>query len=244
MARLHSLIAWVVVFGFLAVANVSAADGILTKSPADKAEKAAKQPKDASSLAKKKLAKWPAKTPHSQAARGMPLSGNAVAIEEALAGPIQLDFNRAPLQDVIDYLKTTKNIEIQLDKRVLADVDITGRTPVTINVKGISLKAALRLMFRDMQPELTYVIADEVLLITTPDVAEEMLITRVYPVGDLVVRRDEHNALRSIRFFDRCSRSGNSDDRVDGPRWTGGFYQGQYVWHGESAGCSANQRGS
>jgi hypothetical protein len=35
--------------------------------------------------------------------------------------------------------------------------------------------------------ELTYVVRDEVLLITTPEEAESQLITKVYPVGDLVV---------------------------------------------------------
>ena len=59
------------------------------------------------------------------------------ANQEALASPIQLDFSEAPLQDVIDYLKTTKEIEIQIDKRVLEDVNVTSDTPVTINVKGI-----------------------------------------------------------------------------------------------------------
>jgi hypothetical protein len=37
------------------------------------------------------------------------------------------------------------------------------------------------------QLELTYVVEDEVLKITSQDVAGELLITKVYPVGDLVV---------------------------------------------------------
>jgi hypothetical protein len=178
---------WAVVFGLLAAASLFAADEPLKT-------KHAKEPKGDSSLVKKKLAKAPAKKPHSHAAREMPVNGNVVAIEEALAGPIQLDFNKAPLQDVIDYLKTTKNIEVQLDKRVLEDAGVSGDMRVTINVKGISLKSALCLMLRNMQPELSYMVTDEVLLITTPDVVDEHHVTRVYPVGDLVVRHDEHGA--------------------------------------------------
>ena len=49
-------------------------------------------------------------------------------------------------------------------------------------------------MLRNMQPELTYIIKDEVLLITTPDIASEELTTKLYPVGDLVACRDEHDA--------------------------------------------------
>jgi tetratricopeptide (TPR) repeat protein len=108
-------------------------------------------------------------------------------IDEALNATTQLDFNEAPLQDVIDYLKTTHGINIQLDKAHLDDVSVNSDTPVTINLKGISLKSALRLMLRNMQPELTYMIKNEVLLITTPDIAAEELTTKVYPVADLVL---------------------------------------------------------
>ena len=102
----------------------------------------------------------------------MQLYGGAAAIEKALASPTQLDFADTPLQDVVDYLKDVHHIEIQLDRRVLEDVNVKGDTPVTISVKGVTLKSALRLMLRNMQPELTYMIKDEVLLITTPDIAE------------------------------------------------------------------------
>ena len=47
------------------------------------------------------------------------------------------------------------------------------------------MKSALRLMLRMVG--LTYVIKDDVLLITTPEQAESELETRVYPVGDLVI---------------------------------------------------------
>lgn len=116
-------------------------------------------------------------------------------IEEALASRIQLDFTDAPLQDVIDYLKDYYRIEIQLDRRVLEEVNVTSETPVTVNVKGICLRSALRLVLRNMEPELTYVIKNEVLLITTPDIASEELVTKLYDVADLVVYRDDHNAL-------------------------------------------------
>ena len=44
-------------------------------------------------------------------------------------------------------------------------------------------------MLRDM--ELTYIIKDEVLLITTPEKAESELVTKVYPVADLVLSPDQ-----------------------------------------------------
>jgi len=52
-------------------------------------------------------------------------------------------------------------------------------------LSGITLRSALKILLQDLQ--LTYVIEDEVMKITTVDLANERLSTRVYPVGDLVV---------------------------------------------------------
>ena len=191
MVRSLSLVVWTVVFGFFIAANLSAADTDRAKSPAKKSQtQAASSP----FAADKKPARPAAAKARDAATQEMQLGTNVARIEEALASATQLDFNEAPLQDVIDYLKTAKEIEIQIDKRVLEDVNVTSDTPVTINVKGIRLESALRLMLRNMQPELTYMIKNEVLLITTPDIANEELVTKLYPVGDLVACRDEHDA--------------------------------------------------
>jgi hypothetical protein len=106
-------------------------------------------------------------------------------IEDALKSPTQLEFVETPLSDVIDYLKDYHGIEIQVDKKALDDVGIGTDTPVTKNLKGISLKSALRLLLKEMS--LTYIIENEVLLITTPEEADSKLVTKVYPVADLVL---------------------------------------------------------
>ena len=89
------------------------------------------------------------------------------------------------MQDAVDYLKDYHQIEIQMDSKALDDAGVRTDTPITKNLKGISLRSALRLTLREM--DLTYVIKDEVLLITTPEVVDTMLTTKVYPVADLVL---------------------------------------------------------
>ena len=49
--------------------------------------------------------------------------------------------------------------------------------------------------------DLTYVVRDEVLLITTPEEAESQLVTKVYPVGDLVNRGPK--SLAALRLLKR-----------------------------------------
>ena len=108
------------------------------------------------------------------------------AMRKALRRPVKMDFVETPLQDVVDFLKDLLEIEIQLDIKVLDDVGVGTDTPVTISVKGISARSALNLVLRPL--DLTWVIQDEVLLITTPEQAESLLLqTKVYDVTDLVL---------------------------------------------------------
>ena len=96
-----------------------------------------------------------------------------------------MEFIETPLKDAIQILKDTHGIPIELDVKKLEEAGVNIDTPVTKNLSGITLRSALRLLLNDL--ELTYVVRDEVLLITTPEEAESQLITKVYPVGDLVV---------------------------------------------------------
>jgi hypothetical protein len=111
--------------------------------------------------------------------------GAEQAIFKALDDTTIMEFIETPLVDVIEVLKDSHKIPIEIDIKALDDVGLSTDVPVTRNLKGITLRSALRLMLREM--DLTYVIRDEVLLITTPEEAESKLTTKVYPVADLVV---------------------------------------------------------
>lgn len=90
----------------------------------------------------------------------------------------------APLADVVEFLKDLHEINIQFDAKALAAVGIGTDTPVTRKLRGISLRSALNLMLKEL--DLTYVIRDEVLLITTPEEAGKMTELRVYDVSSLL----------------------------------------------------------
>jgi hypothetical protein len=103
----------------------------------------------------------------------------------ALDEKTELDFTDQPLQDAIDYLQQRHEINIQLDTKALSDAGVGSDTPITRSIKGITLRSALKLLLSDL--DLTYVIRNEVLMITSKTEAENMLSTRVYPVADLVI---------------------------------------------------------
>ncbi len=106
------------------------------------------------------------------------------AIETALNEPTAFEFVDTPLKDVVDVLKLRHGIEIQLDVRALAEASIALDAPVTANIKGVSLRSALRYMLSG--GGLGCIIDHDILLITTADKAKTITTTRVYDVADLL----------------------------------------------------------
>ncbi len=106
------------------------------------------------------------------------------ALDKTLESPI--DHEETPLGDVVQQLRDLTGIPIQLDQKALEEAGIAPDTPVTGKLgAGISLRSALRLLLGNV--DLTYLIKNEVLLITTKEKAETNLVVKVYPVADLVL---------------------------------------------------------
>ena len=106
-------------------------------------------------------------------------------IQAALGDETTQIFTETPLQEAINQISEAHKIPIVIDNQALEDIGLSADEPVTINLENVSLRSFLRIMLRDL--DLTYVIKDEVMQITSQEAAEENLVTKVYPVGDLVV---------------------------------------------------------
>ena len=117
-------------------------------------------------------------------------------IRAALRETTTMEFIQTPLSDVVDYLKDLHKIEIQFDGKALEDAGAGSDTPVTQNLKGISLCSALRLLFKGL--DLTYIIQNEVLLITTPEKAASMMEVRLYDVHDLAAEPKNASSTKKL----------------------------------------------
>jgi hypothetical protein len=144
-------------------------------------------------------------------------------IKNALQSPTQMEFVETPLCDVIDYLKDHHKIEIQLDTRALNEMGISSDTQVTKNLKGISLRSALRLLTADLG--LTYVIRDEVLLITSAEQAAQTLCKRVYDVADLVPVEERKEGGAFDALANMVAKAGKIDtaSKESGAAWIASF---------------------
>ena len=107
-------------------------------------------------------------------------------ITAALNDQTTINFADTPLIDAVEYVSRQHEIPIILDVISLEESGILTDEPINLILSGITLRSALKIMLEDL--DLTYLIEDEVMKITTIDIANEKLSTRVYPVGDLVVQ--------------------------------------------------------
>jgi negative regulator of sigma E activity len=107
-----------------------------------------------------------------------------LVIEERLNKTTDLEFVEMPLKDVVAFLQDSHQIPIVLKVKKLDEAGISVDTPMTKQVRGIKLKSALNLILEDL--ELTYVVRDEVLQITTPQDAQATLEIRIYDCRDIL----------------------------------------------------------
>ena len=100
----------------------------------------------------------------------------AARIRTALKGPLHprgLHFDDAPLEEVVVSISQEYGIPMLLDQRALADAGQGPADTVKTHLNGIGLRSALKTMLRQLN--LTFIIRDEVLLVTTPAEAEKQL---------------------------------------------------------------------
>jgi hypothetical protein len=134
--------------------------------------------------------------------------GNSIAskrINTVLASPLHksgLDYQDQPLDAVVTQLSEEYGIPIQLNKNALEDAGVGTDSKIRVSLHNITLRSALRLMLDQLS--LTYLIRDEVLLITTKEDAEKRLVTCVYNVQGLVDDADPKSIKALIEAMYAC----------------------------------------
>ena len=112
-------------------------------------------------------------------------------IRAALDSSTTLEFFQQPLSEIFRFVGDKKGIQIVIDKRALDDLGIATDTPITIDLRDISFRAALVHMLQEF--DLTFVVWNETLLITNVDESLEgnFQTVKVYPVADLLRKMDD-----------------------------------------------------
>ncbi len=118
--------------------------------------------------------------------QGRKTSERELEIFQKLRTPISVQFENAPLAQVIDSLSKLSGVNIHLDPKGLLDENVTTDTPINIDLRReVKLESALNLILGPLR--LGYVVKDEVLKITSEGQRNDQVYPKVYHVADLVI---------------------------------------------------------
>ena len=114
------------------------------------------------------------------------LAASNSTVAKALARPIDLDFEKTSLDNVLKYIdKVCLDLRIVIDPAVsAAGIDLSARV-VDLRVRQVSVKAVLHLLLGD---DLGYTHEPGCVLVTTRERALRNLLTLTYPVDGLIRR--------------------------------------------------------
>ncbi len=99
-----------------------------------------------------------------------------------------VNFNNVSLADAIDNIRDGSGLNVHVNWRALEGVGITRQTAVSARMHEVPLRKLLRTIINDAgsADSITYFIDEGIVEITTREIADQQMITKVYPVADLV----------------------------------------------------------
>jgi hypothetical protein len=101
------------------------------------------------------------------------------------------------LQDVLEYLSAVTGRTIIADTASLNEANVTYETPINFSAREpISLRTALRGVLA--QVNLTFVVRDGIIHVTSPSKARDLMTTKVYYLGDLITGLGPYGGAPSI----------------------------------------------
>jgi hypothetical protein len=112
---------------------------------------------------------------------------------------VDLEVTEVALGTFAEHMAEVTGTQFYLDKKVLSEAGVTSDTPVTFKLKNVPAEMVLRLVFKELS--LTYYFDNGVVMVTTPDEAEQILETRVYRVDDLVDSPSAGKGAEAVNIF-------------------------------------------
>src|SRR5690606_7738573 len=102
----------------------------------------------------------------------------------------EVRFENASLRDSLDWLRDTLGTNIHVDWGALAEVGVSPDDPINLRLRWARVPRLLRLMFQEtgQGDAITYYVSGNILVITSKQQADADVITRSYPVHDLLLQ--------------------------------------------------------
>src|SRR3954469_25002836 len=101
----------------------------------------------------------------------------------------EVKFQGSSLKDCFDFLRDVSGANIHVNWRALEAAGVTGDTPVNVRLREVPLRKVMNVLLSESGAGgiLTYYVSEGVIEVTTTELADKEMITRVYPVDDLLM---------------------------------------------------------
>lgn len=114
------------------------------------------------------------------------VSANAKA-PSVLDRPVgELKLDKVPLVDALDLLRDSAQVNLHINWKALEAAGVTKETPVSVRLTALPVRKALNFVLQNAAPA-TWFVDDGIIEVTTQEIADKHMYTRVYPIDDLVM---------------------------------------------------------
>ena len=101
----------------------------------------------------------------------------------------EMKFTGVTLGEAIDFLRDVSGLNMHVNWKALAEQNVTPDSPVNIRLRSVSMRKVLNLLLSEAAggDTLAWYVDGGVIEITTREMADRKMYTRVYPVDDLIM---------------------------------------------------------
>jgi len=172
----------------------------------------------------------------------------AVATRRALTTIVpSVNLNGASLADAMEFLRDVSGANLHVNWRALEAAGIAKDTPLNIRLRDVRMEKVLRTLLVEASPSvpLTYYAEEGVIEVTTAEIADQQMITRVYPVDDLLMEIPDFDNAPDFNLNSgggtngSSGRSGGGGGRSGGGGSSGGGGGGSGLFAGGGGGGNA-----
>jgi hypothetical protein len=140
-------------------------------------------------------------------------------------------------KDALDFVQDLSGANFHVNWAALQAAGVTKDAVIDLHIRGVPLRKALNLILSEAaagNAVLTYYVDDNVIEITTLELADKVMVTRVYPVDDLLMDVPDFT---DAPKFDLSQQQGNSSGtQIGGSGGGGGGSSSSSLFGGSGSG--------
>lgn len=101
----------------------------------------------------------------------------------------EIRFQGVSIVDAVDFLRDVSGANIHVNWRALEAIGVTKDAQVNMRLRAVTVRKALGLLISEAGGgnQLTFYVDQNVVEVTTRELSDKQLLTRVYPVQDLIM---------------------------------------------------------